>query len=42
MVFPMPSTSPVDFISGPRMEFASPSFSKENTGTFAAKYGGVR
>ena len=39
--FPIPRTSPVDFISGPRYEFASISFSNENTGTFTAKYGGV-
>ena len=37
----MPRTSPVDFISGPRIEFASFSFSNENTGTFTAQYGGV-
>ena len=32
----MPSTSPVDFISGPRWVSTSVSFSKENTGTFTA------
>ena len=40
--FPMPSTSPVDFISGPRLEFTSVSFSNENTGTLTAVYGGTR
>ena len=33
----MPSTSPVDFISGPRPVSTSVSFSKENTGIFTAK-----
>ena len=32
---PTPSTSPVDFISGPNIELTFLSFSKENTGTFA-------
>ena len=41
IVLPTPKTSPVDFISGPRLEFASSSFSKEKTGTLTAKYGGV-
>ena len=37
MVRPIPRTSPVDFISGPRRELASVSFSKENTGTLTQK-----
>ena len=36
----MPSTSPVDFISGPSCTSTSVSFSKLNTGTFTAQYGG--
>ena len=40
-VFPTPRTSPVDFISGPRIEFASVSLPNENTGTLTAKYGGA-
>ena len=40
-VRPMPSTSPVDFISGPRLASASVSFSNEKTGTLTAKQGGV-
>ena len=39
MLLPIPKTSPVDFISGPKIEFASLSFSKEKTGTFTAKDG---
>ena len=39
IVLPMPSTSPVDFISGPSCELTSLSFSNENTGTFTATYG---
>ena len=34
----MPKHSPVDFISGPRIEFASPSFSNEKTGTLTAMH----
>ena len=37
IVRPRPRTSPVDFISGPRILLASESFSKENTGTFTAQ-----
>ena len=39
MVLARPSTSPVDFISGPRCVSTSTSFSEENTGTFTATYG---
>ena len=40
-VLPTPSTSPVDFISGPSALLASGNFWKENTGTFTVKYGGA-
>ena len=36
----MPSTSPVDFISGPRIVSTRRSFAKENTGIFTATKSG--
>ena len=38
---PTPSTSPVDFISGPSRLFASGTLPKENTGTLTAQSGGA-
>ena len=38
----MPSTSPVDFISGPSRLLALGTFSKLNTGTFTPTYSGSR
>ena len=38
-VRPIPITSPVDFISGPRAISTRPILEKENTGAFTATYG---
>ena len=40
-VSPTPKTSPVDFISGPRLTSTLASFDIENTGTFTAINSGV-
>ena len=38
----MPITSPVDFISGPRIGSASGNLPKGNTASLTEKYGGMR
>ena len=38
----MPITSPVDFISGPRMGSASGNLTNGNTASLTEKYGGIR
>jgi hypothetical protein len=38
---PMPMTSPVDFISGPRMVSTPGNLANGNTASFTEKYGGV-
>jgi hypothetical protein len=40
-VLPTPITSPVDFISGPRMVSTPGNLTKGNTASFTLKYGGV-